>query len=99
MFTVLFTALFEEEYRQMETKHRLVDTQNYRMPQTNEKRWVHLKFPSQKHDVAHFREGHISDTKTCRSNLLISEERKGPQTQVINFVGVSDVSHVFLKTF
>ena len=33
IFTMLFTALFMEENRQMETKHSLVDTQNYRMPQ------------------------------------------------------------------
>ena len=42
MFTMLFTALSVEENRQMETKHSLVDTQKYRMPQTDEKRWVHL---------------------------------------------------------
>ena len=55
MPTTLFTALFVEENCQMETKHGLVDTQDYRMPQTNEKMWVHLKFLSQKHNVAHFR--------------------------------------------
>ena len=32
MFTMLFTALFVEENRQTETKHSLVDAQNYRMP-------------------------------------------------------------------
>ena len=32
MFTMLFIALFVEENRQMETKHSLVDAQNYRMP-------------------------------------------------------------------
>ena len=32
MFSMLFTALFVEENRQMETKHSLVDAQNYRMP-------------------------------------------------------------------
>ena len=55
MPTTVFTALSVEETGQMETKHSLVDTQNYRMPQTNEKRWVHLKFFSEKHDAAHFR--------------------------------------------
>ena len=92
MFTMLFTALFVEENRQMETKHSLVDAQNYRMPKTKEKRWVHLKFMSQKHDLE---QGHISDTKDSRSDLLICEARKGSQTHGIDFVGISDVSHVF----
>ena len=51
----LFTALFVEENRQMETKHSLVDAQNYWMPQTNENWWVQLKFFSHKHYVTHFR--------------------------------------------
>ena len=55
MFTMLFTALFVEENRQIETKHSLVDTQNYRIPQKNKKRWVRLNFLSQEHDVAHSR--------------------------------------------
>ena len=38
MFTMLFPAFFVEENHQMETKHSLVDTQKYRIPQTNEKK-------------------------------------------------------------
>ena len=32
MFTMLFTALFVGENRQLETKHSLVDAQSYRIP-------------------------------------------------------------------
>ena len=97
MFTMLFTALFVEENRKKETKHSLVDAQNYRMPQTNEKRRVHLKFLSQ-NTMWHIL-GHISDTKNSRSDVLICEARKGPQTHGIDFMEISDVSHVFSKTF
>ena len=55
MPTTLFSALFVEENRQMETKQSLVDPQDYRVPQTNEKRWVHLKSFSQNYGVANFR--------------------------------------------
>ena len=55
MFILRLTALFVEENRQMETKRILVDTQNYRMPQTNKKRWIPLTFLTQKIQLAHFR--------------------------------------------
>ena len=95
MLTMLFTALFVDENRQMETRHSLVDTQSYRMSQTNEKRWIHLKFLSQKHNVAILKLGHILYAKDSRSDLLICEARKGPQAHGIGFMGISDVSHVF----
>ena len=47
-FILRLTALFVAEHRQMETKHSLVDTQNYGMLKTNEKRWFSLKFLTKK---------------------------------------------------
>ena len=53
----LFTALFIEENRRMETKHSLVDTQNYRMLQTktNKRKGVDkLEISEPKHDISTF---------------------------------------------
>ena len=95
MLTMLFTALFAEENRQMETKHSLVDKQNYRMPRTNEKRWVHLKFLRQRHDVAHFRAGPYFGRQRQQVRFAHLRSKKGPQTHGIDFVGISDASHLF----
>ena len=83
--------------RLMETKHSLVDTQNYRMLQTNGKRWVNLKFLSQKHDVAHFSARPYFGHQNNRSDLLICEAKKCPQTHDIDFLGISNASHVFFR--
>ena len=99
MHTTLFIALFVEENRQMETKHSLKDTQDYTMPQTNEKRWANLKFLSQKHDVAHFRAKLYFGRRRKQVRFAHLRSKKRPETQGIGFIGISDVSHLFYKTF
>ena len=79
----------------METKHSLVDTQIYRMPHTKEKRSVHLKVLSQKHDEAHFRARPYFGHQKQQFRFAFCEARKFPQTHDIDFVRISDVSHVF----
>ena len=88
MLTMLFTALFVEENRQMETKHSLVDTQHYRMLQTNGKRWVNMKILSQKHDVAHFRARPYFGHPRQQVRFAHLRRRKGPKTHGIDFVGI-----------
>ena len=85
MLTLLFSALFVEENRQMETKHSLVDTQNYEMPKTKEEVDT-LEIFEPKHDVAHFRAGpyfrrqrhQIRTPKICSS----AKQEKTPKPTV-----------------
>ena len=69
------------------------------MPQTNEKRWVHLKFLSQKHDVAHFSARPYFGLQRQQVRFARLRSKKSPQTHGIDFVGISDVSYVFQTTF
>ena len=65
--------------------------------QKNEKRWVHVKFLSQKHDVAHLKArpyfGH--HRKQVRFAHMRSKKRPPSARYGIDFMGINDVSHGF----